>query len=537
MNHAFRKILSFAVLGLPTIAFAHGLIQDPPSRNWICGATTKPDQIAAGTAATPACKGAFADDFSGGYQFMSVLTNARGRAAVIPLPKNVCGFDSKTWKGEATPWDKAIDWPTNKMTAGRKKFTWNISWGPHFDDSEEFRYWITKPDFKFQAGTPLSWTDFEEKAFCELKYDDKNPGVNPDVVPEKAAAQFHTYCTIPPREGRHVIYAEWGRNQYTLERFHGCIDAAFDGTAGGAVSVESKIQLQPNVVPVTGAGVVTLDGSASLGSGLSYQWSVDAGNASGYRLENATLSTARLTLENPVAARQIRVSLLVTNSSGSSSASTQFMQVPGTAAPGPAPTPSPAPAAKLTDLGLLAMVPKALSVGDTVSVRAVLKNGQDQYFPSQPLVITAANAGVEAWPAALAQAINALNSGVRIGVLNSAGQVLPATGADNRIFATEASGIANAFLQIQASSPVTATYQINSDWRDGYCATVRVTNEADAAVEWNTSLRVDGRINQLWNGDWKQAGDMVSLSGPSWARTLQAKSSFTQAGFCATRVK
>jgi len=29
---------------------AHGLVQDPPARNWFCGAVTKPDQVQNGVA-------------------------------------------------------------------------------------------------------------------------------------------------------------------------------------------------------------------------------------------------------------------------------------------------------------------------------------------------------------------------------------------------------------------------------------------------------------------------------------------------------
>ena len=158
----------------------------------------------------------FNSDPLGGYQFMSVLTHTQGRATVNQLPEHVCGFDSETWNGGPTPWDSAIDWPVVNISAGNRKFSWNISWGSHFEDTEEFRYWITKPDFHFQVGVPLSWSDFESEAFCKLNYDDTNPTGNLKIVPDKDNSLFHTYCDVPERSGRHVIYAEWGRNQWTL---------------------------------------------------------------------------------------------------------------------------------------------------------------------------------------------------------------------------------------------------------------------------------------------------------------------------------
>ena len=49
-------------LGLHGRAQAHGLMQDPPARNWFCGAVTKPDQAANGTGQYPVCAQAFAGD-------------------------------------------------------------------------------------------------------------------------------------------------------------------------------------------------------------------------------------------------------------------------------------------------------------------------------------------------------------------------------------------------------------------------------------------------------------------------------------------
>jgi len=103
----FQRILASVVFGLvSTSASSHGLVEDPPARNWYCGATTKPDQVFYGDPEYPQCRDAFAADPDGGYQFMSVLTHDRGRAVVSPLPEHVCGFGSETWGGGATPWDQ-----------------------------------------------------------------------------------------------------------------------------------------------------------------------------------------------------------------------------------------------------------------------------------------------------------------------------------------------------------------------------------------------------------------------------------------------
>src|SRR5262245_17497013 len=239
-------LAGLALLGLATGAAAHGLIQNPPARNWFCGAITKPAHVQNGVAQYPVCGNAFfapGIEPTAGYSFMSVLTHTQGYSVLGPRT-NVCGFNSETWNGAATVWDQPIDWPTVNLAPGPRRITWNISWGPHFSDTEEFRYWITKPGFQFQVGRPFSFSDFEDAPFRVLTYNDANPTGNPNVVSDPANAKFHTHCTVPQRTGRHVIYGEWGRNFFTFERFHGCIDAVFQG---GGPTVDARIALNPDV--------------------------------------------------------------------------------------------------------------------------------------------------------------------------------------------------------------------------------------------------------------------------------------------------
>ncbi|MCW7537957.1 lytic polysaccharide monooxygenase [Aquabacterium sp. A7-Y] len=502
-------------------ASAHGLIQDPPSRNWFCGAVTKPDH--SGSAAQhPECAQAFASDPSGGYNFMSVLTHTRGRTAATPLPKNVCGFDSESWKGGATPWDTAMNWPTSKMSAGRNKITWNILWGPHFDDTEEFRYWITKPGFVFSPNKPLAWSDFEPAPFCTLKYNDKNPTANPDVVAAKGTHQFHTYCTVPARSGRHVIYGEWGRLPPTLERFHGCADVVFDASGTPAPKLEARIAAMPDVKEIAGEGSLLLDGSGSVGTGLSYKWTINAPNPGLYSFENSAAAITRLNFTAPAAAGTVQVSLQVTGADGTSSASKSF-------------THKPVNTSRWTDLGALASAGRTLQAGDKVQLRLVLSNGQDRYLPAAPLSITAANAGASTWPLALARAVNAAGGSVRVGVLSGT-QITPTAHATaNRVYAA-GSDIASAHVQVRGvAAPLTASYTVTNDWNSGYCATIKVTNHGASVANWSVSMPVQGTVNQVWNAVHTQSGSQLKLSGPPWNLGLAAGASFTQAGFCADK--
>jgi chitin-binding protein len=460
---------------------------------------------------------------------MSVLTHARGRAVVTPLPQNVCGFNAETFGGKVTPWDAAIDWPTTPIKSGTRKFTWNISWGPHFSDSEEFRYWITKPDFQFQIGKPLAWSDFEEQPFCVQKYDDANPNANPAVTTDKAATQFFTTCNVPARQGRQVIYGEWGRNQFTLERFHSCMDVVFDGSGGGQGDVKSVITTQPVIATdFTGAGSVLLDGRGSTGAtNLIYKWMVTAPNAALYTLDTPNASTTNLRLGNASANQAVQVSLQVSSGTSTNTSVFTFTHKPAVVA------------STWTDLGALSTEQRTLKVGDTVQIRAVTRVGQDVFLPTTPVTITAATTAPAAWALALAQAANAQNGGLRIGILGVNDQVTPqASATANRLYATTASNIGSAFLMVKSptvGSGVTAVFTLNNEWNTGYCGTVLITNNTAQAVNWTTTLTVAGNVTQLWNGKWSQAGSTLTLSGPDWQPTLAAGASFNSIGFCASR--
>jgi predicted carbohydrate-binding protein with CBM5 and CBM33 domain len=464
----FRTLLLGVLLLMMGSAYSHGLIQEPPSRNWFCGAITKPDHVPNGTAQYPVCGQAFNApglDPTAGYSFMSVLTHTTGRSGVGPR-QNVCGFNSETWNGAATVWDQPIDWPTTNLTAGPTTFTWNISWGPHFSDTQEFRYWITRPGFQYQVGTPLSFNDFEEQPFCVLTYDDANPNANPNVIPNPGAATFQNRCTVPQRTGRHVIYAEWGRNHFTFERFHGCIDGVFQG---GTQTLNASIALNPNVSEFQGSGSITLDGRGSTGSNLTYRWAVDSANPSLYTLTNANQSVATLTLGNPQASGNVTVSLVVSSGTASDSTTRTIVH-------------RPAGTSQWFDLGPLTAESRTLVAGNQVSVRTVTSGGQDAYWPTSPLVITASTAAANAWPMALAQAVNGANGAVRIGVLNAQDQVVPQQSATgNRVYAQNSAGITSAFLQVVGGGTPPAPTGVTAS-----------AGNAQVALSWNASTGATG---------------------------------------------
>ena len=501
----FNVVALGLTLSLTGSALGHGLIQSPPSRNWFCGAVTKPDQVANGVAEFPVCGDAFAVDPIAGYSFMSVLTHTLGRSVVGPRA-NVCGFNSETFNSGPTVWDQPINWPTSNMSSGLQTFTWNISWGPHFSDTQEFRYWITKPSFQFQVGKPLSFDDFEDQPFCVLAYDDANPAANPNIIPDKANALFQTRCNVPVRAGRQIIYAEWGRNQFTFERFHSCVDVVFQN---GPV-IDARIAVTPNVTEVTGATTITLDASSSLGAGLSYQWAVSAPNPALYTLTNANQRIATLTLANPAAAAKISISLAVVSASGSDTATLNLVHRPTGGSP-------------WFDVGLLNAAPRVLTVGNRISMRAVSSTGQDVFLPSAPLVITAANAAAAAWPFELATAVNAQNGSIRIGVLNSQGQIAPVRDAiANRIFTVAADNVSGAFLQVAPpAASCRIDYRIDTQWGNGFQSSINIVNTSSAipvvgyTLTW--SMGAGEAFSSGWNATFTPSGQGLAASNTAGA--------------------
>jgi len=429
-------------------ASGHGLVENPPSRNWYCGAITKPDQVLNGNAQHPECGDAFANDFNGGYQFMSVLTHNVGRAGVRPLPENVCGFNSETFNGGETPWDQAADWPTSPMTAGTQDFTWNIQWGPHYDDTEEFRFWITRPGFRYQRNRKLTWNDFESTEFCAHQYDDSRPEGNPAVTALKSSSQFTVSCDVPQRRGRHIIYAEWGRNQYTLERFHGCIDVEFGGSNPQPTPSEVEALFSLDTNNFIGMGTLRLDGSASVGEGLSYNWSVGAADRSVYSIDDANAAVTTLRLAEPSAAQNVTVTLTISGSEGSDSVSDTLLHEPEFIS-------------AWIDLGVLSNTSNDYASGDELSVRIVSSDGRDTFYPDPPLMLNDSNAGASQWPIALANAVNAAPSSIAVGLLTSDDDIVPVADAtSNRVYARQGSDVVSAFLQYipdDSSDPTTPT--------------------------------------------------------------------------------
>lgn len=460
----FRGVSAAIMTMIAASAFGHGVVEKPASREQFCGVETKPHEIY-GKLAHEECRpmltksdGSLDNSI---YNFMAVLTHTTGRQGRTQanLPKNVCGFDAETWGGGKTPWDRAMDWPVSTISAGKNTFVWNIVWGNHFGDTEEFAYWITKPEFVFSKDRELTWNDFEDKPFCLLKYNDTNPSSSPDIVADKAASKFFTSCNVPARKNRAVIYGEWGRNYWTFERFHSCMDVVFSGSTP-APSVNAVISALPDTV--TGARDVVLDASQSQGDNLSYHWSFTAGTPSLYTLYDADKVKARLAVGNPAAEQRVTVNLSVQQGAFSSNTSKTFVHYPA-----------------VKDVWRLIGMPSenaTLAAGDKISLRIIDADGRDVWLPAVAIVLDSESGKATNWIYTLAQAINGKNNyTVRIGVLNATTSAVdPIRSATaNGIYALSQSGINNAYVMVEKKQDSGSVCRVqrksgSSAWWMGY---------------------------------------------------------------------
>lgn len=441
----FLNVSGFILLCCSTASLAHGVIESPASREQFCGVECKPHEIFQPQLTHEKCRSILTNEDGSMnntiYNFMGVLTHTTGRQGrtAANLPKNVCGFDSETWGGGKTPWDKANDWPTTKIAAGTNKFTWNISWGNHFGDTEEFVFYITKPDFVFDKNKELSWDDLESTPFCLLKYDDKTPNGNPDIVADKANNRFHVTCNVPERANRSVIYAEWGRNRWTFERFHSCMDVVF-GTDDNPPPTPPQITAKIGNIPsaVVGYSEIILDGSGSQGDNLSYLWSFTAKDTEHYSIIDANKAQARLILSEPDAEQNVTITLKVSEGGFSNTATKELRH-------------SPSQASTWNLIGDT-NINEQFAAGDKVWLRLIDQDGYDHYIPDNGVVLDANTAKPANWAYALAASVNGLNSySVMVGVLDTASSTVePIRSATaNKIYVTMNGNIKNAYVKFE----------------------------------------------------------------------------------------
>ncbi len=178
-----------------------------------------------------------------------------------------------------------------------------------------------------------------------------------------------------------------------------------------------------------------------------------------------------------------------------------------------------------------------LKVGDSVTFRLFDSSGSD--VETHTLVLQNGQSGADQWPFYLAEHVNVQSSLVKIGVLDSDGNINPVLSSqDNNVY-TSINEQFSFQIDIDASDTqpgegLTTDINITSDWGAGYCAEVTVTNVGDSLSDWTVTITVDGTVKEMWNATYTQDGDQVTADGVEWNNVVDLGES-TGFGFCADR--
>ncbi|ARZ02125.1 acetylglucosamine-binding protein [Yersinia ruckeri] len=197
-----KIMLAMVVMSISGSALAHGYIETPPSRNFLCSEMGKNMNKDCGAVQyEPQSSGETADGFpeqgpedgklASGTNYLSVNLNQQ----------------------TATRWHKV------KMQSGPQDFKWTFLAAHPITD---FKYYMTKQDWN--PNQPLTRDSFDLTPFCVI------PG-----GPASTTSSTTHECDVPERTGYQVIYGAWDVSD-TPGTFYQMIDAEF-GSASGEVVV------------------------------------------------------------------------------------------------------------------------------------------------------------------------------------------------------------------------------------------------------------------------------------------------------------
>lgn len=197
-----KIVLAIAALSASGGAFAHGYIEQPESRAYLCqkGLNTQCGQAQY----EPQSTGEGPDGFPAAGPRDGELASASG---------------GSNWMGVKLNEQTVDRWTKRKMQSGPNDFTWKFT-APH--PIADFKYYITKENWN--PNQPLTRDALELTPFC--------------VIPGGPAASTGTTthsCDVPERSGYHVIYGAWDVSD-TAATFYNLIDAEFEGDHEGVPS-------------------------------------------------------------------------------------------------------------------------------------------------------------------------------------------------------------------------------------------------------------------------------------------------------------
>jgi chitin-binding protein len=254
-----KKLFMYAMAGLlaagigavalPGAAQAHGAMQVPGSRTWLCWKDGV-EQTGAVVPKNAACAAAIAKNGPNAlYNWFAVLrSDGAGRTTGFIPDGELCSG------GTGGPYDFSgfnlarNDWPTTHLTAGKTIEIQYNNWARH---PGTFSLYVTKDGY--DPTQPLKWSDLEATPFDKVTNpaEEGGPGTND--------GHYYWNAALPANKtGKHVIYSVWSRSD-SQETFYGCSDVTFDGgngevtgLGGGTTTPTTSPTTTPTTAPTTG---------------------------------------------------------------------------------------------------------------------------------------------------------------------------------------------------------------------------------------------------------------------------------------------
>jgi chitin-binding protein len=284
-----------------------------------------------------------------------------------------------------------------------------------------------------------------------------------------------------------------------------------------ASTVQASISLTSSG-DLFGASIVELSASESSGDNLTYQWSINAQTTDAtYTLSTASSESTRLSFTEPSISGDVSIYLTIT---AGDQTSTQVLTLAH----------QPQVATSEWHYQQVLTEELALTSGDTVQMRVVLESGLDVYIPDEPIELTTETATAMLWPLTLATAVNAENSHIAIGILDSNTDIVEPveSGTENNIYSTTSSSVASVFLNIMnpkevtdSASMVDCYYELyTGEWIGGFMAKIVIENNSSETIfGWEVSWSyTDGSsISQIWNAD---VNGSYSATNLPWNATI-----------------
>jgi predicted carbohydrate-binding protein with CBM5 and CBM33 domain len=208
-------------------ASAHGAMQIPGSRTWLCyeDGITSTGQI---IPQNPACQTAVATSgVTPLYNWFAVGNRAGatsgGLQGFIPDGK-LCSGNSNYF--DFSGFDHAdANWPVTHLTGGATIEIDYNKWAAH---PGTFSLYVTKPGW--DQTKPLTWAEMNTTPFSS--------STNPPSVGDPGSNSSHYFwnATLPALTGRQIILSVWARSD-SSETFYGCSDVNFDGGNGNVTGI------------------------------------------------------------------------------------------------------------------------------------------------------------------------------------------------------------------------------------------------------------------------------------------------------------